>query len=123
MSKFDYEGMQTFATALIDDAGMVAALRREGNSPLDRECIACIYDYHPRPRENKLALPVERRVLIAATPEILAQPPDFETDKLVVYQQPIVGTPIVLDVLRFLAPAKVYSPAGLIICWELQVQV
>lgn len=121
MSQFDYVGMQTFATGLIADAGMPAALRREGSSPVDRDCIVVIYDYAPRPRENKLVLPVERRCLISATPETLAMPPDFEQDKLVVYQPPFT-TRIVVDVLRFLAPAKLYSPAGIVVAYEIQVQ-
>jgi len=105
---------------------MPAALRREGGSPVDRPCLACIYDYSPRPRENKLALPVERRVLISAfTPDgdELVIAPDFEQDRLVVFSQPITSPPVELDVLRFLAPAKLYSPAGLVVCYELQVQV
>jgi hypothetical protein len=125
MSKFDYEGMRQLAQSLIGDAGMPAVLRREAGSPVDRPCLACVYDYQPRPRETKLVLPVERRVLISAFDpdgEVLVIPPDFEQDRLVVLQQPLTSPPVELDVLRFLAPAKVYSPAGLVVMYELQVQ-
>lgn len=120
MAKFDYQGIREFAGSLIDDFGMAASLRRDG---VDRPCIVCIYDYAPRSQETKLALPVERRAIISAsTSEVQATPPDFELDQLVTYVQPPAVSPVVDEVLNFAKPAKPYSPAGIVVAYELVIR-
>lgn len=117
--KFDYAGMQATATDLIGFFGMDALLRRGG---VDRPCTACVYDYAPRNMETSLALPIERRVFIAATTGALTQAPDYDQDQLVTFVQPPANPPVVDEILNFASPAKKYAPAGLLVAYELVVR-
>lgn len=120
MAKLDYVETRSFAAGLISDFGMDATLRRDSG---DRPCVVVIYDYAPRDRETKLALPVERRCIISAdNAEVQATPPDFELDQLVTYVQPPTVPPVVNEILNFAHPAKPYSPAGVPVAYELVVR-
>lgn len=121
--QFDYVGMRATADLLLQEFGMAAVLRREGSSPEDRPCIVAIIDYLPRDRASELANPTDRRVLISAdTPEVQAMPPSNELDQLVTFVQPPTSPPVVNEVLPFLEPVKLYSPAGIPVLYEGRVR-
>jgi hypothetical protein len=111
-----YEEMLAVANTLLSPPpvgfGMKASLRRLTDSPTDRECTIAIIDYQPRDAASQLANPTDRKVLIAATPGILAEPPDNEKDKLV----PLIG-PDANVILPFTSPVKIYAPAGIVLLY------
>ena len=115
-----YEEMQLLAHELIEEFGMGASLRRDG---ADRPCIACIYDHAPNGNDSSMVQTVERRILISAiTPEVQALPPDCELDTLITYKQPMTDPPIQDRELRFNKPVRLYSPAGLVVAFDLSLR-
>lgn len=120
-STFDYLGMQAIAIELLAEFGMDAVLRREG-SPSDRPCRVAVIDYRPRDRETSLVNMIERSVLFAPSPALLAMPPDNEQDVLVTFVQPATNPPIMYETIRFSEPAKLYSPAGIVLLFEAVVR-
>lgn len=116
MTAFDYNNMQAVATQLIADMGMAAVLRRLTDSPTDRPCTICIYDYAPRDPETQLINPTMRKVLISVA-GLTSEPPDNEQDNLVPSLGPDAGA-----VLRFAQPVKLYAPAGIIVCYDCVVR-
>jgi len=109
--------MQATATQLIAQFGMPGILRRLTDTPTDRTCTICIYDYSPRDPQTQLANPTMRKVLISVA-GVLTEPPDNEQDRLV----PSTG-PDANAVLRFVQPVKIYAPAGIVLCYDCVVQL
>jgi len=121
MAQFDYARVRGTADRLLQKFGMSAVLRREGVA--DRPCVVAIIDYLPREKASSLANPTDRRVLISAdTPEVQATPPNNELDQLVTFVQPPSDTPVENEVLPFLEPIKLYSPAGVPVLYEGRVR-
>lgn len=116
--KFDYNETLADADALLTEFGMSAVLRRAGIS--DRPCVVVIFDA-PRERPGDLANPTDRKVyLSAATPEVIATPPDDEQDTLVTFIQP-AGT-IEDETLPMTCKPKRLQPAGINVLWEFTVR-
>lgn len=123
VTQFDYVGMRSTADLLLQEFGFAAVLRREGSSPTDRPCLVAIIDYFPREGASTLANPTDRRVLISAeTPDVQAMPPNNELDQLVTFVQPLTNPPVENEVLPFLEPVKLYSPAGIPVVYEGRVR-
>jgi hypothetical protein len=122
MAGFNYLHTREVADKLIKKFGMLAALRNV-NTGVDRDCWVVITDYMPRDEATQLANPTDRRVLISAglgaVPEA---PPDNEQDNLVTFVQPVIGTPVVNEVLPFTSPVKPTAPAGIIVLFESTVR-
>lgn len=120
MAQFDYVGLRADADLILQELGMSAVLRRAG---VDRPCVVAIINYNPRERASSLTNPVDRLVLISAdTAEVQAMPPDTELDQLVTFVQPPAIPPVVHEVLPFLEPVKLYSPAGIPVLYEGRVR-
>lgn len=113
---FNYDNMQAVATKLIAQFGMAAVLRRLTDTPTDRACTICIYDYAPRDPATQLANPTMRKVIISVT-GLAGEPPDNEQDQLV----PLSG-PDANVAMRFAQPVKLYAPAGIVLCYDCVVR-
>jgi len=121
MAGFNYLGTRATADKLIKRFGMKAALRRAGDTPTDRECWVCIYDYMPSDKATALANPTDRKVIMSVgLGAVLNEPPDNEKDQLVTFIQP-AGT-VQNEVLPFTCPPKPFAPAGVNVLWEFTVR-
>jgi hypothetical protein len=66
--------------------------------------------------------PTIRRVLVAATPEMLATPPDDDLDRLITFKQPPTNPPTEEAILRITEPPIPIAPNGEITFWRLMVR-
>ena len=120
MSNF-YAEMLAVANGLIQEYGMVAALRDNSTGAL-RSCTIAITDYAPRDAQTQLANPTERTVLFAAgLGSIPNKAPDWQNEQLVTYVQP-AGT-VINEILSFSQPLKLYSPAGIVVLYQTNVKL
>lgn len=115
-----YPKFQRLAKRLIKDFGMIGALRRDG---VDRDCWVVVPDYTAHERQS-LANPVGHLALLAATaPDgTLLDKPNWQQDKLVLYEQPLASPRVVSMILDIVAPQGDLAPAGITVYWELQVK-
>lgn len=122
-AKFDYAQAIKDADELIAYFGMPASLRREGSSPLDRDCLIAIIEYNPRERPTELANPTDRKIIMSASnSDVQLMPPDNEQDKLVVYNQPMTTPPSIKEILPLTCKPKPLAPAGVTVFWEFTVR-
>lgn len=118
MASTFYSQMASVADTLLQQFGMAAVLRRATDTPTDRACQIAIVDYEPRPNDQALANPTNRRVLMSAiTPTIAAEPPDYEQDVLVTLNPDGSDN----QILHFAQPVKIYSPANTVVLYEFTV--
>ena len=116
-----YQEMLGVADSLIQEYGMVAALRNNGTGAL-RSCTVVITDYMPRDAATRLANPTERTVLFAAgLGDIPNAAPDWEAEQLVTYIQPVATPPAINEILSFTMPLKLYAPSGIIVLYQTNV--
>jgi hypothetical protein len=117
---FNYPVMRETADALIKQFGMKASLVRGG---VFRDCWIVVDNYLPKDAQTALANPTDRTILISAgLGAVPATPPDFNLDQLVTYKQPAAIPPVRDEVLPFTSPIKLYSPAGIVVLYQVTVK-
>jgi hypothetical protein len=109
---FDWAGRRATATRMITKYGARAILRRSSG---DRDCIACMIDFMPRPHTGELRNAPDRMILVAA--DGLDVAPDAEKDHLV--WQPGSTEE---ESLRLIAPIGKFAPAGVVVYYEIQAK-
>lgn len=118
-----YAEMLAVADNLIQEYGMVAALRNNSTGAL-RSCTVAITSYMPRDASTLLANPTERTVLFAAgLGDIPNLAPDWENEQLITYVQPAANPPVINEILSFTMPLKLYSPGGIVVLYQTNVRL
>lgn len=106
-------------TKLVQQQGQPALLRRaEG----DRPCFVFLSSFTAIEMMGRSIEPNTRRVLLAATPEVVATPPDMNRDALVTYVQPMTSPPTEDVSYRITEPPQTIAPDGVPAYYRLAVR-
>lgn len=118
---WNYEFTLSQCASILNAMGQPAVLRR-GVKPntLDRPVVVFFRRHSVREMMGGLVDPMERRVIMSA--RNLTVPPDVNVDSLIIFQQPMRGTPVELENLRITKPPEPVGPAGLTVIWRLWVR-
>jgi hypothetical protein len=105
-------------TSLVARYGTPAVFRRDDG---DRPCLIFESNYSSVEMLGREVEPNTRRVLVAATPEVLATPPDPDRDRLITFTVPPTFPPTEETNFR-ITDANPIAPNGEVAFWRISVR-